>query len=136
MPPFTQRRLELEVKKMGMRNTNLEKTKYGWCVTYNKGDKQFKFHIDDNYPFTPPIQVYCNGNDISNCNKTFNYCYACNSILCNMNWSPSCLLYIIADDYIYQLMHSELLHYVSLILRRQMVFLPKEIIEHICTFIF
>ena len=138
MNDWASRRIHLEHEKLV--GSILTKSEEKWILCVNKENKTFKFHMDKNYPFEPPIKLYCNGKDMRKC-STGKYCYACHSIICQGNWSPSLRLSHIIEDYLVQLRESELKHLVTLILRRtskanQLPWLPNELIEHICSFIF
>ena len=94
------------------------------------------YHIDQNYPFHPPINIFLNGKDIYKCNKS-QHCYPCNSYLCNGNWSPQITMKQIADDYISQLKSSNIHTYVSFILKyAHRHTIPPEISILISHFIF
>ena len=80
------------------------------------GGFDITYHIDQNYPFHPPINIFCNGKDMYKCNKAL-YCYPCNTYLCNGNWSPAITMKQIADDYINELKSSDIHIYVSFILK-------------------
>ena len=138
MNGFTYKRIQLEHEKLY--GSTLTKSEENWIFSIEKENKTFKFYIDQNYPFAPPIKLYCNGKDMKQCSAG-KYCYACHSIICQGNWSPALRLHHIIDDYITQLRESELKHLVTLVLRRmskdnQLPWLPNELIEHICSFIF
>tara|TARA_Y100000389_G_C17362762_1_gene464638 strand:- start:534 stop:941 length:408 start_codon:yes stop_codon:yes gene_type:complete len=135
MKDFTTKRVESEHKKLP--GSILTKNGENWIITTPYKNKIFKFYMDENYPFEPPIKLYCNGKDMKQCSMT-KYCYACHSIICERNWSPSMCLYTIMNDYINKLRESELRMEVALVARRILpqTPLPPELTEHICSFIF
>tara|TARA_Y100000389_G_C17111943_1_gene341134 strand:- start:4 stop:408 length:405 start_codon:yes stop_codon:yes gene_type:complete len=132
---WVSKRIQIEHKKM--EGSILKKDGDYWVIDINKENKNFKFYIDKNYPFSPPIKLYCNGKDMRQCSMT-KYCYSCHSIICERNWSPSTCLHHIIDDYIMKLRESELLTDIALVAKRVLpnTSFPSELIEHICSFIF
>ena len=135
---WTGRRLIKEHEKL--LGSTLSKHEENWVLSVDRENKVFKFYMDKDYPFAPPVQLYCNGKNMKQCSAG-KYCYACHSIICRGNWSPALRLHHIIEDYITQLRESELKHLVTLVMRRinrdnQLPLLPNELIEHICSFIF
>ena len=135
MTDWVNKRIEIEYKKL--KGSVLKREGVFWTIEANKENKIFKFYMDKNYPFSPPIKLYCNGKDMRQCSMT-KYCYSCHSIICERNWSPSVSLHHIIDDYIIKLRESELLMDITLVAKRVLpqTSLPPEIIEYICSFIF
>ena len=98
--------------------------------------KIFLFYFDENYPFYPPIKIYCNNKNITLCNINKEYCFVCQSILCS-NWSPSYHLTDIMDEYIW--FHNEKekqIVYTIWILNHTKLAFQNDIIQHICNFLF
>ena len=135
MTVWANKRIETEHKKLP--GSRLTKSGDNWIVDVNKENKNFKFYMDKDFPFIPPIKLYCNGKDMRQCSMT-KYCYACHSIICERNWCPTICLHHIIDDYIMKLRESELLMELALVSKRVLPHssLPPELIEYICSFVF
>ena len=140
MSHFTEKRIGYELSDFAKNNTlkvlNPENTKqdsFHLIKIHNTYPPMlFTFYLDENYPFSPPIKVLCNDHNITQCNQLEKYCYACHSILCNNKWSPTYRIKSVIDEYFHKLRESEVLHYLSLILKRKHIHLPIELKMHIC----
>lgn len=134
MDKLIEKRLTYEQYVCGFTNSRLVKhNKYKSTLYITHLDRMFIFQINDKYPFSPPVDYFCNGKSLYECSGLSNNCYACKSLICNRTWSPSILLKSIIDDYNTQLRESNLVQSLTVTFRNM---LPCEIVEHICTFIF
>ena len=68
-----------------------------------KGENTYEFDLQKDYPFKPPVNIRCNGNNYKRSlhnysenfrkilkNKYHMECLCCNTVLCGTNWTPAC----------------------------------------------
>lgn len=68
-----------------------------------------KVELDNNYPFRPPINIYINDKLTTICSnnnvvtnllleKYGSRCLYCESLMCNINWSPTCTIINVVEE--------------------------------------
>ena len=125
----TERRITREIPML-FENTYSRNEENTHIVNTTYCQNTFEFHLDNSYPFSPPLSILCNGNKIE-CNKQPNgiHCFMCQNNLCSY-WGPT-----ITMQKIIQLYTHEYFHMCILVSQLFQCKLPRELVEYIAHFV-